>query len=89
MSDSIDLAQDVRLAFVEVDGEEVRVDIYGGPDQVCGSVVYRFADAEVRRKHIETLGHWAAQGTPVTYLRRDGEVVLIDEAAVFADACGD
>ncbi|MDQ1402817.1 MAG: hypothetical protein QOG03_1133 [Actinomycetota bacterium] len=87
MVDPIELAQDVRVAFVEVDGDEVRVDIYGGTEQVCGSVVYRFCDPELRRKHLETLGQWATDGTPVTYVRREGEVVLIDEAAVFADAC--
>jgi hypothetical protein len=82
----IDLVQHVRILGVEVEQGRLTVDIYGGDERTCGTVVYHFEDDAELRKHAKTLRRWEAKGTDVTYLRRGETVMLLDEVAYLADA---
>ncbi len=82
----IDLVQHVRILEVEIDGGRLTVDIYGGDEGTCGTVVYHFDDDQELRRHAKTLRRWQAKGTDVTYLRRGETVMLLDEVAYLADA---
>lgn len=87
MSD-IEVIQNLLVLGVESDGDELRVDIYGGTDSVCGTLVYRFADRREQRERAEVLQRWCDEGIPVTYVRRDGSAALMDEFALLSEALG-
>jgi hypothetical protein len=70
----------VRIFAVEADGAQVRVDIYGGDEGLCGSIGYHFPNARQRAENMATLSLWCQLGTPLTLLRGGGTVTLVDEA---------
>ena len=78
----LELLQNLRILDVEVQGDEIRVDVYGGDDMVCGMVAYHFPDAAKRRRQADTLRHWRDTCTAVTYIRRGMIVTLMDEVAM-------
>ena len=86
MERDIDIVQDVMIFAVESEGDEVRADIYGGDDGICGTVIYRFADPATLRAKDDLLRRWCDGGTRLTYVSRDGHVALLDEMAMLADA---
>lgn len=88
MSNGIEVIQNLLIFGVEVDGDELRVDIYGGADCVCGTLIYTFADRAEREERAHLLGRWRDAATPVTYVRRDGSAALMDEVALLSDALG-
>lgn len=83
---TIELHQDVVILRVTRDGEEVEVDVFGGDPPVVGTVSYRFPDDDDRRAQLATLTYWEREGTRLVYVRREGEVALMDDEARFADA---
>ena len=83
---TIELHQDVVVLRVVTDGDEVEVDVFGGDPAVIGTVSYRFPDAEDRKAQLATLTFWEREGTRLAYVRRDGEVALMDDRARFDDA---
>jgi hypothetical protein len=82
----IEVIQNLLIFGVEVEGDELRVDIYGGADCVCGTLIYTFTDPAERAERAGLLGRWREAATPVTYVRRDGSAALMDELALLADA---
>lgn len=88
MTNGIEIIQNLLIYGVEIDGEELRVDIYGGSDCVCGTLIYTFAERSEREERAELLGRWRDSVTPVTYVRRDGSAALMDEVALLSDALG-
>jgi hypothetical protein len=88
VSDGIDIIQNLLIFGVEVDGDELRVDIYGGADCVCGTLIYTFTNQAEREERAELLGRWRDAATPVTYVRRDGSAALMDELALLSEALG-
>ena len=84
----IDVVQGVQVLEVEIDGDEIRVDVFGGEDCLCGVVIYRFTDREEREYHYRTLTSWRDENTCVTYVSRDGLVSLVEEEALFNAALG-
>lgn len=82
----IDIIQNLRVLSVEGVGEELRVDIYGGPECVCGSLLYRFEDAEERQARLDLLLTWRDDATLVTYVCRDDAGALLDERSLLEDA---
>jgi hypothetical protein len=89
MSDgAIDVVQGVQVLDVAIEGDEIRVDVYGGEDCLCGVVLYRFPDPDERDHHFRTLSRWRDDETCVTYVCRDGLVSLIEEEALFNAALG-
>ena len=83
---TIELHQDVVILRVTTDGDEVEVDVFGGEPAVIGTVSYRFPDEADRKAQLATLTFWEREGTKLAYVRRDGEVALMDDAARFQDA---
>jgi hypothetical protein len=83
---AIELHQDVVVIRVTGDGEEVEVDVFGGDPAVIGTVSYRFPDQDDRKAQLATLTFWEREGTRLVYVRRDGEVALMDDEARFQDA---
>jgi hypothetical protein len=84
-----EIVPNVRIFTVETDGASVRVDIYGGDDALCGSVGYHFPNARQRSRNVTTLRRWCASGTPLTLVRRQGIVTLLDEAGVLDELLSD
>ena len=82
----IEVIQGLRIFAVERDGMEVRVDVYGSADSVCGSLTYRFADEATAGDRTRLLTEWCNRGNPVTYVCRDGSASLMDEHAVLSEA---
>jgi hypothetical protein len=83
-----EVIEQLRVAFVDVVGEEVIVDLYGGAEPLCGTIRYRFADRTERTAHRDALVRWAAEGTVLTYVRRGSQVSLVDDAAVLRRGLG-
>ena len=71
---------------VTVRDSSVVVDLYGGEESVCGTVTYHFDERSELEEHVRTLEAWAEAGTDVTYLKRGGVVVLMDEVAFLQEA---
>lgn len=86
MTNGIDVIQNLRVLSVERVGEELRVDIYGGSECVCGSLLYRFEDDDERQARFELLTAWRDQATLVTYVCRDDAGALLDERSLLDDA---
>ncbi|MEY2567588.1 MAG: hypothetical protein QOE35_2117 [Actinomycetota bacterium] len=83
---AVELHQDVVVIRVTGDGEEVEVDVFGGDPAVIGTVSYRFPDQDERKAQLATLTFWERESTRLVYVRRDGEVALMDDEARFQDA---
>jgi hypothetical protein len=86
MPGAIELHQDVVVLRVTADGEDVEVDVFGGDPAVIGTVSYRFPDLDDRKAQLATLTFWEREGTRLVYVRREGEVALMDDRARFDDA---
>jgi hypothetical protein len=85
MDDTREVLGNVLIFAVEVEDDAVRVDVYGGDEGICGSVVYHFPDHGRRDDNVATLQRWCDTGTAVTLVRRPGTVTLLDEAAVLSE----
>ena len=82
------MIQNLRVFEVTTDGDELRVDVYGGDESICGTLVYTFDDTRQRRQRMAILDRWRIEGTPLTYIRREESAALMDELAVFEEAFG-
>jgi hypothetical protein len=74
----------LRVLAVEQIENVVRVDVYGGVEAVCGTVVYELPDQAAARRRAATLRRWARRGTPVTYVRNGSSASLVDEHGLAA-----
>jgi hypothetical protein len=88
VNQDIEVIQNLLVFGVDIERDELRVDIYGGADCVCGTLIYRFADRSELRERAELLRKWCADGTPVTYVRREGSAALMDELSLLTEALG-
>ena len=88
MSQDIEVIQNLLVFGVDTDGDELRVDIYGGEDCVCGTLIYRFTDPAELDERADLLRRWCTDGTPVTYVRREGSAALMDELSLLTEALG-
>lgn len=79
----IEVDQHVRVLDVKRDGNCVSVDVYGGTSPSCGFVVYQFPDTSTSEVHEQVLRSWRDAATVLTFVVRDDEVALIDDAAQF------
>lgn len=77
-----DLLQDLLIFEVRRDGPDVHVDLYGGRDNVCGSVRFTFSNDADRRHNLEQLREWMRSRTPVTLLTRGDTLTLLSERAL-------
>lgn len=82
------MIQNLRVFSVSVEGDELRVDVYGGHESICGTLVYTLTDDGQRRRRLGILQRWQREGTSLTYVRRESSAALMDEVAVFEEAFG-
>lgn len=67
------------LGAESADGD-VLVDVYGSPNNVCGSIRFTSAgEAEM----LTRLRAWAEAQTPLTYVRHGSTVTLQDDASLY------
>ena len=84
----VEVLQGVLVLGAVVDGDDVHVDVYGSPSNICGSVRFTFGDAEQRSDMVSQLEEWAENGTCLTYVQRGSSVTLQDDTALFGDPLG-
>lgn len=77
------LVQDVAVFGVSVDGSEVHVGVYGGPDHVCASVTFDFPEPFEREANASRLRRWERAGTPLSLCVTGETVRLFSERAMF------
>jgi hypothetical protein len=82
----IEVFQDLRVLTVELVDGVVVVDVYGGPDGVIGTVTYSVPTLADVWDCIHTLQTWRQQATPVTWVRQDTTVALLDDQGLIAGA---
>jgi hypothetical protein len=88
VSPEVEVLQGVIVLGAHVDGDDVHVDVYGSDSNICGSVRFTFTDSGQRTDMVAQLEHWAADGTPLTYVQRGSSVTLQDDTALFGDPLG-
>lgn len=84
--DESDLLQDLLIFDVHRDGDDVHVDLYGGRENVCGSVRFTFPDAADRRRNLNQLKAWQQDSVPVALLAYGDTITLLSERALL-DRC--
>lgn len=84
--DESDLLQDLLIFDVRADGPDVHVDLYGGRDNVCGSVRFTFPDGRERKQNLAQLRDWHADDVPVALLAYGDTITLLSERALL-DRC--
>jgi hypothetical protein len=82
----VQLTQDVAIAGVSIDGDDVHVGIYGGAENVCATVRFSFPDAADRAVNVARLRSWEHRGTQLSLVVRGGTVRLLSERALFRRA---
>src|SRR5690606_35604263 len=84
--DENDLVQDLAVFDVTVDGDDVLVDLYGGPRNLCGTVRFTFPDEAERHTTVQRLRRWADHGDLVTLFAAGDTIRLFRERSLFARA---
>ena len=72
---------ELTVLGVAVEGLAVRVDLVGGDQHVCGSLLYEFDDDAERDRNFAVLGQWRDAGTPVLAFAEEDVVTLVDPQA--------
>ena len=67
---------DLRVAHVDGHDTDLRVDLYGGDQPTCGSIVLEFATRAERRQHQETVRRWRDSDVLVHLRYSDGDATL-------------
>lgn len=83
---AIELIQDVAILSVDVAGDVVLVDVYGGADNLCASVRYSFEDAGVRDRNVVRLRRWAAADDELSLLIDGSTVTFVNERSLLQRA---
>ncbi len=75
----------VQLVHVEMDGQEVTADVFGGNEPVVmAEVVFRVDDPVDHERLVETFERWEDQARPLTLVQgEDGVITLVDEGGAF------
>lgn len=73
----------VQLVYLEVDGADVTVDVFGGDDVlVMAEIGYHIDDAAARRRIVHMFRSWYDEGTSLTLVQDDdGGATLYDTPA--------
>lgn len=65
------------------DGDDLHVDVYGGADNVCGSIRFTCIDPAELASRLKVLERWARNDTPVTYVATGSTITLQNERGLF------
>ncbi len=78
--------QGVVVLDLQSAGGVIHVDLYGGPDNVCTSVLFAPKYASARRSQLRTLRRWRRLRTPVTFIVTRSGMSLQDTPATVGRA---
>lgn len=81
--------QDVLVLAVVERGDELVASVYGGVDNLCGSIAFDLPDATERRRMRRTLDRWAVSDEPLSLLWRGDTMTLIADRALLRQAFAD
>ncbi|MGH9119404.1 MAG: hypothetical protein ACRD0A_16485 [Acidimicrobiales bacterium] len=80
MGQDIEVVQDVYVIGVEATLAGARV-VLGSGDEPIARIDYRFVEAD-RARQLDILRRWSDDRLPVTFVRRHGQVALVDDRAL-------
>jgi hypothetical protein len=80
------VVQDLRVAGVARWGEDVIISVYGGSENLCGTVRITLSDPGDRDEAVSLAEHWAATDELVTLLTSGDSVSLVVERELFERA---
>lgn len=86
MSARSEIVQDLRVLTVTEEGDSLIASVYGGGQDLCGSVRFDVPDAQARALARRRLERWGDTGALVTLVASDGHVSLVSEGSLFARA---
>ncbi len=81
-----EVVDEVRVLSVDVDGDELRIDVYGGAVPMCATLVYTVPDAEQRSGFCALARRWCRADTALTYIRRGDQLTLVDPVGLLQSA---
>jgi len=84
VSDQSEVLQDLFVLDLEVDGSVVHVDVYGGPENACGSVHFSFENETERDRHVRTLRQWAETQVSVTLVVCGSRLALVNDRSLLS-----
>lgn len=73
------ITHDLRILGAEQDGNELVIDLYGGPANACGSVRFTFSDPDVLHARCQLVQSWCETEQRVALFTNNSTIVLIDE----------
>jgi hypothetical protein len=75
--------QDLRVAGAAIEGDDVIISVYGGTENVCGTVRFTFPDKRSRKRTMQLAERWRDADQLVTLLAANGAVSLFVERTLF------
>jgi hypothetical protein len=79
--------QDLRVLGAVIDGDDVIVSVYGGVQNVCGTVRFVTSTVPEGRRILRLAERWAGEDQLVTLVAADDAVSLFVEQEAFERAC--
>jgi hypothetical protein len=73
------ITHDLRVLGAKLSGDDLLIDLYGGPSNACGSVRFTFDDSEQRVQRLNLVRGWCDDQRPVALVTDDSTIVLVDE----------
>jgi hypothetical protein len=73
------ITHDLRVLNAEQNGDDLVIDLYGGPSNACGSVRFTFTSDDELQARMELVRNWCAEQRSVALVTDDAQIVLIDE----------
>jgi hypothetical protein len=73
------ITHDLRVLSADQSGDDLVIDLYGGPSNACGSVRFTFTSTDELVARLELVRSWCAEQRSVALVTDDSQIVLIDE----------
>jgi len=76
---SQNITHDLRVLNAEQSGDDLVIDLYGGPSNACGSVRFTFTSNDELKARLDLVRNWCMDQRSVALVTDDAQIVLIDE----------
>jgi hypothetical protein len=73
------ITHDLRVLNAAQSGDDLVIDLYGGPSNACGSVRFTFTSNEELEARLALVLSWCNDQRSVALVTDDSQIVLIDE----------
>jgi hypothetical protein len=73
------ITHDLRVLHAERSGDDLVIDLYGGPSNACGSVRFTFTSDDELQARLKLVRSWCSDQRSVALVTDDAQIVLIDE----------